>query len=112
MKKIILYSFLCLLILITGCSTTEKSDEDITNIAYQYLDENTKKTILDWENAKVDKESKSEGYLVAGPNGVVNTKGKNIYTITFRTNNEATLGPISVAMDKDTYSIIGVGLRD
>jgi hypothetical protein len=113
MKKVILSSFLLLFVFIqiTGCGSA-KSDGDIRNIAYQYLNEGTKKTIIDWENAKVEEESNSQDYLVAGPNGVVSTKGKDIYKITFRTNNEAYLGPILVIMDKNTYAIIGAGLRD
>lgn len=113
-KKAILSSFLIFLIFIqvTGCGRTVKSDGEIIKIAYQYLNEGTRKTIVDWEDAKVGEESNSRDYFVAGPNGAVSTKGKNIYTITFRTNNEASLGPVFVVMDKNTYDIIGVGLRD
>lgn len=108
--------FIFVLLQATGCNTTEsriqKSDESIIEIAYQYLSENTRKTIVDWKSAKVQEDNDSAGYLVAGPNGVVSTKGKDTYIITFKTNGAAALGPVMVFMDRNTYEIIGVGLRD
>jgi hypothetical protein len=89
-----------------------KSDRDIINIAYQYLGVSERSTIIDWKNAEVERDVNSEGGLVGGPNGIVDLRGKNIYRVTFRTNNEASAGPICVAMDMNTYKIIGVGLRD
>jgi hypothetical protein len=99
----------------TGCNTeyrTKKSDADIIEIAYQYLSENTRKTIVDWKNAEVQEDNDSVGYLVANQNGVVSTKGKDTYIITFKTNSHYALGPVMVFMDRNTYKIIGVGLRD
>lgn len=32
--------------------------------------------------------------------------------VAFRTHHDAVLGPISVFIDRNTYEIIGVGLRD
>ncbi len=115
-------SSLCLLILVlllvAGCankiteSNIKKSDSDIVEIAYQYLDERTKKTIVNWKDAEVEEDDHSRTYLVAGPNGVVSTEGKNAYMVTFHTNNDVALGPISVFIDKNTDELIGVGLRD
>ncbi len=109
----------CLFILVfmqmAVSGSTVKSDQEITRIAYENLSEDTKKTIVDWENAKIETENSndSEGYLVGGPNGVVSTKGKDTYMITFQTDeHEVSLGPVCVFLDQYSYDFIGVGLRD
>ena len=130
MKKTILS--LCLLMLISiqvaGCGeTTEnpkvnesitnetsvnKSDTEIRELAYQSLNENDKKTVVDWESAKVEEYNSSTDHSVGSPNGLANIKDKYTYKVIFRTNNEGLLGPITVYIDKDTYEILGIDLRD
>lgn len=107
--------FILVLMQMAGCGPTIKSDQEIIQTAYENLSEDTKKTIVDWENAKIEIEKSNDfaGYLVGGPNGVVSTKGRDTYMITFQTDeHEVSLGPVCVFLDQYSYDFIGVGLRD
>jgi len=112
MRKItITFCFIMILsILLTGCTGTKKSENEIREIAYHSLDDYSKNTIINWENAEVE-EFKSPTEMHLG-NSSVNIEGKETYRITFNVQNEAVLGPIVMFVDKDSYKISGVGLRD
>lgn len=121
MRKMIIS--LCLLMLIsvqiTGCTTAPNSIKNenkismstIKEIAYQYLSENEKNSIIDWKNALVSESKISSDHTVASLTGAVNLKGKDTYIITFTTNN-ASLGPITIYVDKNSHKVLGVDLRD
>ena len=96
----------------TNESSVNESKTEIRELAYQSINENDRKTIVDCENAKVEEYNTSTDHSVGSPNGLVNIKDKNTIKVTFRTNNEGLLGPITVYIDKDTYEILGIDLRD
>lgn len=75
---------------ITGCITTannKKNENKITKVKF------------------------SSDHTVASLTGVVNLKGKDTYIITFTTDN-ASLGPITIYVDKNSYKVLGADLRD
>jgi hypothetical protein len=43
---------------------------------------------------------------------MINIKDKDTYKVIFRTNNQSLLGPITIYVDKNSYKILGIDLRD
>lgn len=125
---IVLIVISCILLQITGCTSVRagksknenktieaaaiKSENDIREIAYKALSEDEKKTVISYKDGKVEQYKSKEEHSIFGPNGLTDIKDKDTYKITFRTNNEGILGPINIYIDKNSYSVLGVDLRD
>lgn len=97
-----------------GIFTSQENDvkNDIREIAYQYLGEADKATLIDYENAEVEEYRCAGDHYVASLNGHINLKDKDTYKVTFNTSNDALLGPIIIYLDKTSYSVLGIDLRD
>lgn len=89
-----------------------KSDNDIKEIAYKSLSDNERNTITNWMDGKVEAYKDTNDHSVGSPIGAINIKDKDTYKVTFGTNNEGTLGPITVYLDRNTYKVLGGDLRD
>ncbi len=78
-------------------------------IVWNYLSEQDKATVsIDWENAEV-----IETVYAGWPQA----KGEELYpvpafAVIFKTSNDALLGPITIYINPETNSVLGVGLRD
>lgn len=129
-KKIFIFLTVisCILLQITGCTsmsvgkgknenniieaTAIKSENDIREIAYQALSEDEKRTVISYKAGKVEQYKSKDEHSIVGPNGLIDIKDNETYKITFSTNNEGTLGPINIYIDKNSYSVLGADLRD
>lgn len=109
----------------TGCTKQEKNNpassqetqdhkikSDIREIAYKYLGESDKETLIDFENAEVEEYIYTTDHFVAGLNGKINIKDKDTYRVVFNTINDAILGPITIYIDKSSYYVLGIDFRD
>lgn len=110
---IILFLFLSLL---GSCSQKEentfsKSEKEIIEVAYEWLDDNSKATIVNWEKGKVEKYKDDKEHIVATKTGAVDIKGKDTYKISFKTNNKELLGPITIYTDATNFNVIGIDFR-
>ena len=90
----------------------EKSESEIIEFVYNSLDEYNKKSIIDWKSAKVEEYKPSTDCIIGGSKGAINIKDKDTYKLTFRTDNEGILGPITMYVDMNSYEILGGDLRD
>jgi len=90
----------------------KKSESDIIEIVYNSLDEYNKKSIIDWKSAKVEEYKPLTDCIIGGSQGAINIKDKDTYKITFRTDNEGILGPITKYVDMNSYEILGGEMRD
>ena len=130
MKKAIIFLLIiiCISLQITGCTkqkidditkenqkietTIKKTGSDIREIAYQSLNENEKKKVIDWKGASVEEyKSTTDLSAVSQKGDWINLKGKDTYRITFTTNN-AMFGPILVFVEKNTFNVFSGGLHD
>jgi hypothetical protein len=98
MKKFII---LCLLstIFFFSCEKNEDSDQlmDIRYIAWQYLSDQSKSTVtINWMNAPVTETE----YI-----------GLNAYAVSFKTSEDAVLGPFIIYIDKYSKIVIGTTKR-
>ena len=129
MRKMIIA--LCLLILIstqiTGCTkaisnsnksenkatkiSIKKSKSGVREIAYQSLDEDDKKSVINRSTAPVQEGKSSAYHRIASHEGVINIRNTDTYIVTFNTNN-ASLGDITIYVDKNSYKVLGYELRD
>ncbi|MHC1684137.1 MAG: hypothetical protein AB6733_14475 [Clostridiaceae bacterium] len=130
MKRLIIFlSFItCISLMAVGCSkekidnskkesqtiqsTKGKYENEIKEIAYNSLSEENKKTIVNWKEGSVELYKDTNDHPVGSQTGMINIKSKDTYKLTFKTNNEALLGPLTLYLDKSSYELIGCDLRD
>lgn len=85
----------------------------IRMIAYNYLNDADKNTIIDWQNAKVTKYKSTDDHnIISLNNSKVNIKGTDTYKVTFEVTKNSLLGPISVYVDKEWRNVLGVDERE
>lgn len=99
MQKSILYLFLFSFFFgLASCQDKDDQEADfskIREIAYNYLDENTKQTIIgNWKEA------------------IVRKMGNGNYEVLFNTSQDALLGPILIEIDGETREVIKIYPRD
>lgn len=93
-------------------NSKSKSDNDIKQIAFESLSDNEKNTIINWMDGIVEVYKSTTDHIVGSSIEPINIKDKDTYKVTFWTNNEETLGPITMYLDRNTYEVLGVDLRD
>lgn len=131
MRKILFYGGLITIVIfqLTGCNNKlinnskeinlilkednlilEKSDDEIKEIALNWLDDERKKSIIDINNSKVEEIKYKEDYYVVSNEGSINIKDKVIYKVTFNTLAEV-LGPIVIYVNKEVFEVLGTDIR-
>lgn len=88
----------------------KKSNDDIIEISFNWLDNERKESIIDMNNAKIEEVTYKEDYFVISNEGSINVKDKLIYKVTFNTSTEI-LGPIVIYVDKDKFEVLGTDIR-
>lgn len=115
MKKTIIYSLIGILFTITLAGCEEKNHDietcNIRKVAYNWIDIKNRLLIDGWDNSTVERIIFNESHLVQNKNESVDIKGIETYKVTFPTNDEI-LGPISVYLDQDTFTVLGHDFRD
>jgi len=93
-------------------ATLQQIENKIREIAYQDLDENIKKTITDWRTSEVEAYESLNNNTIWSPNGLLNVKDIDTYWVLFENISDyVELGPITVYVDKNTYSVLVYCLR-
>lgn len=89
-----------------------KIDDNIKEIAYNWLDNQSKLSISDWKSASIDTIKFNEEHFVANTLDIsINIQDKETYQVTFTTNDDI-LGPIIVYVDKENLNVLGVDYRE
>lgn len=116
MKKIFTYIILIITvsILFTGCITESYLPKkvNITEIAYNWLDDNIKSTIINWQSSKVEKKIIDTNHLVANGLETLDIVNKEVFKVTFSTEDDDLLGAVIVYLDTDTFEVLGMDFRD
>lgn len=79
--------------------------------AFEWAAKN-KSEVINWKNAKVTEKSvpQNDDSVISTGKGILN--GKDIYIVDFHTKNEEMLGILRVYVEKNSYKILGVGLKE
>jgi hypothetical protein len=99
-------------IFLNGCNSNSAYSNEIES-AYNYVDPISQETIKNWEKASVEK------YIPTGElevkdeekNKYINIKGFKTLKVSFKTTDDAELGPINVYIDENSKKVLGVGIR-
>ena len=91
---------------------SNKIDDNIKEIAYNWLDNQSKSSIVDWKSADINIIKFNEEHFVANTIEISkNIQDKETYQVTFETNDDI-LGPIVIYVDKTDLNVLGVDYRD
>lgn len=88
----------------------QESNDNIKKIAYNWLDDTSKDSIIDMENAQIEEITYKEDYFVVRKEDSININGKIIYKVTFNTSTDV-LGPIAIYLDKSNLEVLGTDIR-
>ncbi|PJI09581.1 MULTISPECIES: hypothetical protein [Clostridium] len=89
-----------------------KNEYDTAKVkAFEWAAKNKLK-VINWKDAKVTEKSvpQNDDSVISTGKGILN--GKDIYIVDFHTSDEEILGTLIVYVEKNSYKILGVGLRD
>lgn len=116
MKKIFtsIIFLLAFSISFTGCSTKSSLPEkdNIREIAYNWIDDNIKSTIIDWKNSKIENITFEKEHLIINETDTLDIINKESFKVTFTTKDNDLLGPIIVYLDIDTLKVLGMDFRE
>lgn len=88
----------------------EKDPILIKEIAFNWLDDERKESIINMDDAKIEKVSYKEDYFIVSNEGSINIKDRVVHKVTFDTSAEV-LGSIVIYLDKDNGEVLGTEIR-
>ena len=91
---------------------TETTKEDAIKIAQNDINKIEKATIINFKNPTVEELVLDENMSFYLFDADENIKGKKAYKITFKTEQDAFLGPIVYYIDKDNGKLLGLDYRE
>lgn len=94
----------------------ESSPSAARILAYQSLSDTEKARVVGWEEASAEEYVATADHQVYKFHGTsvlspTNIKGRQTYRVTFKTTNDAFMGPITVYVNKGCDSVIGYDLQ-
>ena len=93
-------------------TTLQPIENKIREIAYQDFDKNVKKIITDLRTSEVEAYESLNNNTILSQNGLLNIKDIDTYRVLFENISDyVELGPITVYVDENTYTVLGYGLR-
>ncbi len=104
----LILSFVVLSILLLGCQqNNEKEYMEFRQVAWESLSENTKDTVIgDWQKAEVIEVSPDDV-----PQHIKLEKNQKVVKVVFNTEQDLSLGPIGLYIDRSSKEIIGADAR-
>lgn len=86
---------------------------DKIKLAYDYVDPISQKTIKNRKVAQVKEFTPTTDLEIMDDESgsLINIKGKEVMIVTFMTENDETLGPIIVYIEKNANKVLGIGGR-
>lgn len=87
--------------------------KEAVDISKQYIENNDENKILDYEQPKVEKIYFTYSHKVFDINKekIIDIQGKTTYKVTYETEDDPILGPISLYIDVDTMEVLGFDRR-
>jgi len=90
-------------------------EKKIRDKGVAWIEKNMKESVdklTEPENAIVEMYKEKENHVVWNPKGKKDIKGKSTYKITFTTENDALLGPVTLYLSTDNMAVLGSDFRD
>lgn len=116
MKKL-LTSIILILIFSTffiGCSDKSSilEKDNIREAAYNWIDDNIKYTIIDWQTSKIENITFDKEHLIINERETLDIINTEVFKVTFTTKDDDLLGPVIVYLDIDTFEVLGMDFRE
>ena len=89
----------------------ERNEKYIRQVAYNYLGEDSRKTVINGDTATVEEYKIDTEHQIAGKDKPVDLKGMEVYKVTFNTSDEQLLGPIVIYIEKASLKTLGLDYR-
>lgn len=116
MKSIIKSTLLILffVLLLIGCNPTasDKTDNEIREIAYNWLDDESKLEIINSNTATIGKVIFTSEHFVATKTKSIDIRNIETYRVIFNTSKNDLLGYIVVYLEEDTLNVLGIDYRE
>ena len=116
MKSIIKAPLLILffMLILIGCNSTisDKNNNEIREIAYNWLDDASKLEITNSDTASIEKVVFESNHFVATKIDSIDIRNIKTYRVNFNTSNGDLLGNIVVYLDEDTLNVLGIDFRE
>lgn len=116
MKSIIKSTLLILFfaLLLIGCNTTtaDKTNNEIREIAYNWLDDTIKSEIINSDTATIGKVIFASEYFVATKTKSMDIRNIETFRVIFNTSKDDLLGYIVVYLEEDTLNVLGMDYRE
>ncbi|MDR7074672.1 hypothetical protein [Fictibacillus barbaricus] len=112
MGKFFIIFSLFITIVLSGCNSNSAYPDEIER-AYNYVSPVSQETIKDWKKANVEKFTPTGKLEVKDEkkDRYINIEGLKTLKVTFKTTDDAELGPINVYIDEVSKKILGIGIR-
>ncbi|MBS4171851.1 hypothetical protein [Bacillus sp. FJAT-49736] len=110
MKRLRIILCISIILIVLGCNSENSKRIELS---YNYLAPTTKKTIINWKDAKVESFTpKTDLFIIDKLNGKeINIKGLKVTKVTFITKNDPSLGEIKVFINDFNNEILGISGR-
>ena len=111
-KSMLIILFSVLLLIGCNSTTSDKTDKEIREIAYNWLDDESKSEITNSSTASIGKVIFTSEHLVATKTKSLDIRNIESYRVIFNTAKDDLLGPIVVYLEEDTFSVLGIDYRE
>ena len=111
-KSMLLILFSTLLLIGCNSTTSDKTDKEIREIAYNWLDDASKSEIINSDTASIGKVIFTSEHFVATKNKSIDIRNIDTYRVIFNTSNDDLLGPIVLYLEEDNLNVLGVDYRE
>ena len=100
--------------ILIGCTPTDykKTEKEIREIAYNWLDDGSKSEIINYDTASIGKVIFTSDYFVATKTDSINIKNVEAYRVVLNTSKDDLLGTIVVYLKEDTLNVLGMDYRE
>lgn len=116
MKSIIKSMLLILFstLLLIGCNPTtfDKTDKEIREIAYNWLEDEIKSEIINSDTASIGKVIFTSEHFVSTKTKSIDIRNIESYRVIFNTSKDDLLGTIVVYLEEDTLNVLGIDYRE
>ena len=111
-KSMLLVLFSALLLIGCDSTTSDKTDKEIREIAYNWLDDVSKSEITNSDTASIGKVIFTSEHFVATKTKSIDIRNIESYRVIFNTSKDELLGPIVVYLEEDTLNVLGMDYRE
>lgn len=111
-KSMLLILFSALLLIGCNPTTSDKTDKEIREIAYNWLEDEIKSEIINSDTASIGKVIFASEHFVSTKTKSIDIRNIKSYRVIFNTSKDDLLGAIVVYLEEDTLNVLGIDYRE